>query len=420
MSGKELLKYRVILDLRLSQISRNEAAQKLHISIRQIDRLNSKIQESGEKGIVHGLVGRKSNNRTSEETISKVLSLWEEKYGPCHFNFSHFTQMINDTENVKISYETVRNILNKNNITSIKHKKQPKHRSWRERRPREGELVQLDTSPHDWLDTKTKFHLVLAIDDATSKILFAQIFEHDGTLANMEAIKFICKTYGLPAAFYTDRAAWFVYTEQGTKLIQTHKAANEDKHPSTQILRALNRLGIEHLPAHSAQAKGRVERNNGTLQDRLIAELKLNKIKTLQDANNYLFDTYTPNHNKRFSVAAADANTAWVTMGNKEILNEILCFEFKNTVQNDNTVSNTKYYKLQLLPSLNRTSWAKAKVWVRILTNGTIKVRHKESLEEIPYKIIKISPIVEKKYEHDRSLLPDQSFFEKEKNKKAS
>lgn len=405
MSGDEVKKIRVIRDILDKFITQKKGAQKLKLSTRQVRRLQERYILEGTRGVVHGLCNRPSNNRISLEVEEKIKSLWSEVYRPAEFTYAHFTEKLNEVEGIKVSKEKVRTLLRSTQLVDSKQSKPRKHRQERPRKERFGELLQQDTSPHNWLGVGEKEHLVAIIDDATSKVLFAQLFKSDGTLPNLQAMYEVFRCHGLPLSIYTDRASWFHYSEQGVR-VHTHKRNRDNikKDIVTQIGRAMDELGVDLIPAYSAQAKGRVERMNRTFQDRLISELRLRKITNMDLANEYIRAKFIADHNKRFAVPAKESNSAFVQLANIDCLDNTLCLKYTSTVRPDNIISKVNHYKLQLLPRPERPSWAKAKVEVRIHLDGKITVIHKNTKKEIPYKAIEIKHIKESKNGTHNSL----------------
>ena len=404
ITGAEMKKFRVIEDILLKNITQKEAASQLERSTRQVRRIMIKVKAKGVEGTVHGLVGKPSNNSLKKEIKTKVLDLWKEKYRICGFNYAHFTQKLNEIEKIKISEGSVRSLLLKHDLVDKKPKKRRKHRKRRERKKQIGEMLQIDTSPHVWLPGEEKQHMVSVIDDATSEVLYSQLEPADGTLPNMRAIDFIIRKYGLPRSLYTDRASWFHYQQQGVKAQSTHKSTRNGQKGETQIKRAMDQLGIILIAAYSAQAKGRVERLNSTLQNRVIPELKLHKITDMAEANKFLMDFYLNDHNNRYAVRASEEESRFIKLANNDILDDILCFKFTSTVRNDNVVSKSKYYRLQLLPSKYRLSWAQAKVFVRLHIDGSITVKHSESGVLIPFEIIEYRGVKEFKHGENKTV----------------
>ena len=296
--------------------------------------------------MIHGLIGWPSNHAFEAAREKKILDLWEEKYRPCSLNFTHFTEKLNEVENISVSREKVCLLLREKGVADIKPKRGRKHRKERERRTQFGELLQQDTSPHDWLGTGKIYHAVNVVDDATSKILFLKLFEYDGTLPNMEAMRDVIFKFGLPMSYYVDKAAWFNVTRHWDGTISKQSSTDYE----TQIERALEELAVELIYANSAPAKGRVERSNGTLQDRLIAELKLHGCKTLKAANRFIATYFINDYERRFGIEPVDPSSAFISFVGRAQLDRILCLRFTSTVQNYNTISKSQYYKLQFLP----------------------------------------------------------------------
>lgn len=389
MSGEDLKRLRIINEYISKKLTRSEASEKLNLTARQVTRLKNKIIQKGDQSIVHGMLGKASNNKTAEVEKEKILNLYKSKYEPCGFNFTHLSEKLLELENIDVSRETLRSWIRFAGLSDRRIKRGRKHRSRRERRARIGELLQLDTSPHDWFGIGEKQHLVVIVDDATTNILYARLFERDGSLPNLQVLDYVFRKYGLPLSIYTDKASWFHYSEQGVKVQNTFKALRKlhEQDVETQIQRALKKVGVEMIAAHSPQAKGRVERMNGILQDRLIPEFKLQKITTIAEGNQFLEYVFLPKHNKQFQVKPASDESAFVPLANPNVLEEIMCVEFENRVLNDNTISRANRYLIQLLPTKLRQSWVRAKVIVRIKIDGSVVVRHGETNELIPNQI---------------------------------
>jgi transposase len=401
MSGKELKRLRTVQDILEKRMTQIEAADELNISTRQVRRLVERYKSKQASGLVHGLRGQKSNRALNPELKKEILEHWRSTYRAAGFNMTHFSEKLREQHKICVGRETIRRYLRDENLYDRKKRRSRKHRSRRERRPRFGELLQQDTSPHDWMGTGVKHQCIVIVDDATSKLVFCKLFENDGTLPNMSALLSVFRTYGLPLAVYTDKAAWF-HPNEKKSVVSTFKAIQDEevKEYQSQIGRALKRLGIEFIAAHSPQAKGRVERSNGTLQDRLIAELKLRGIQTLALANEYIEQSFIADYNRRFGKEPLNPEAGFIKIAEPEILDEIMCIEFESAVQNDNTVSRSRYYRLQLLPTKNRLNWAQAKVIVRITPDQGVIVRHKQSNEKIPFKILELKIPKEFKYKH--------------------
>jgi hypothetical protein len=369
-----------------------------------VRRLVDVVKERGPEGVIHGLVGKPSNHAFEVAKENQILELWDKTYRPCGLNFTHFTEKLNEKEEICVSKEKVRVLLRKNGVVDVKPKKGRKHRRERVRRTQFGELLQQDTSPHDWLGTGKVYHAVNVVDDATSKVLFLKLYEYDGTLPNMEAMRDVILKFGLPMSYYVDKAAWFKVTRHKDAAITKQSSTDYE----TQIERALKELGIKLIWANSAQGKGRVERSNGTEQNRLIAELKLRGIKTVEAANHYIETEFVDDYGHRFGVEPVDPSSAFLPFVGKAKLDRILCQRFTSTVQNDNTISKSKYYKLQLLPTPSRQSWVKAKVEVSIMIDGLVEVRHSNTGKLIPFETLELKRPREPKYESVTREIPPQ------------
>lgn len=383
----ELRRFRVISDVIDKRLTQREAAESLDVSVRQLRRLLRRVERAGMDGVIHGLVGKPSNHRIDEALEARVLQLWHSRYRGAGLNFRHFTEKLRELESVQISEEKVRTLLRAKGVADRPKRKGWKHRKSRPRRERFGELLQQDTSPHDWLGIGVVYHCVVVIDDATSQLLFVKLYEHDGTLPNMEAIRSVLLKYGLPMSLYTDAAGWFIVTRHWEGTLR-HREKKDSY--CTQIERALDELGIELIIAGSPQAKGRVERANGTLQDRLISELKLREIRTLAEANQYIEKEFIEDHNRRFAVQPMSRDSAFLPFLRKERLDQILCIRLRSVVMNDNTISKAGKYRIQLLPTPVRQSWVRAPVEVTLRLDGQVEVRHETSTELIPHQVLEL------------------------------
>lgn len=269
--------------------------------------------------------------RTEDRKREEVVRLYRETYSG--WNMVHFGEHLESRHGIELSRETLRRIL-MTEESRPRRKGRRRHRRWRERRQREGELVQWDTSLHLWLSGDgEKAVLILAVDDATSKILWAEFFEHDGVLENLAVLRAIVRKYGLFIDLYADQSSKFFLTEE--ELLAAHERGEEGL---TQFGRVTKTLGIGMIRSLSPQAKGRVERAFRTLQDRLIKELALHGIRTRKEANQYLRKTFVPHYNRKFGVAAAEATSAWLGVGPLDEPN-IFCLRDTRTVQNDLTIS---------------------------------------------------------------------------------
>lgn len=343
------------------------AAEILKISPRQIYRLRAKIKTQGEIGIVHGLCGRTPVNAISPGLSKTILTLYTTKY--VKHNFTHFTEILNEEESIPISRETVRQILRKEGEGG-KIRKTKKHRKRRLRKAQEGEMIFLDGSPHHWFgDENDPCTLLLSCDDATGNPLvglFREQEDRDGCFLLLEKL---FKKYGLPQTLYLDKASQFKTTRYGG----IHSL--QIKEEQTQFQRAMEELGISIIFSHSPQARGRIERMNGTFQDRLVAELHSRSITTISDANHYLKQYFIPAYRRKFGLAPRETPSVWRSVPTKTDLLDTLCVKDNRVVGNDNTLS---YHGqiIQLYPTSHRHHFVKAKVEIRDRPDGKLHVYH--------------------------------------------
>ena len=319
----------VILKAMSGAMSWWQAAEILGMHPRSLLRWRRRYEKHGYTGLLDRRTGTPSPRRAPFHEVERVLRLYREKY--TGFNGRHFHQIAHREHGVTLSYSFVKKALQ---VAGLLPKKKARGRHRRRREPRAcfGEMLHLDGSPHAWLARvpDERSMLIHVVDDATSRILYGQLVEAESADTVMVALREVFQKHGLPMALYTDRASWAVYTPEAG-------GPYDPKRP-TQVRRALDRLGIEHIAAYSPQARGRSERVNRTLQDRLVNELRLAGITTREGANAYLRDHYITAHNAEFARAARDPASAFVSMGSID-LDQILCHEEERTVAKDNTVS---------------------------------------------------------------------------------
>jgi len=369
LTMKEVNRYRVISEVIQKYLKVLDAAKILKCSERQIYRIKTRVIKEGAKGVIHKSKGKKEPHWLTENIKDKIKYLYQDKYKG--FNLTHMTEFLNKEERIKISRESVRQILLGAGLYS-RWKRYPKHRQWREPCAREGQMLQFDTSDHDWLEGRgPHLYLIGGIDDATSNCPGAMFALSDSCIENMRVLKGIVETKGIPLVFYCDKDSKFKTTR--------HKGIHYQltgEYAQTQIERALRELGVEIIYANSPQAKGRVERAWGTFQDRLCSELRLHNISTPEAANHYLIEEYIPKHNRKFSHPAREFGSAYRPVPKGLNLNNIFCIKEERIVAPDNTISyNTKYY--QILPNEYRISFAKAEVMVHEWIDGSIHIFYK-------------------------------------------
>ncbi len=301
-----------------------------------------------------------SPKRAPVAEVERILRLYRERYPG--FNGRHFYQVARREHAVTLSYTFVKTLLQRAGLLAS-GRARGRHRRRREPRPCFGELLHLDGSLHPWLalDPERKQTLITVVDDATTQLLYGQFAAGgESVVAVMTALRAVLERHGLPMALYTDRARWAAYTPTS--------GTNPDRSKLTQVGRALQRLGIEHILGYSPQARGRSERVNRTLQDRLVNELRVAEIRTPAGANRYLRERFLPAFNTEFARAPTDPTAAFVPLGRTD-LDQILCHEEERVVALDNTVR-LDGVVMQLVKQRGRRSCAGLRVLLRRHLDG--------------------------------------------------
>jgi len=299
MSQKERARIRVLEKVMAGRLKQRKAAEILGISTRQLRRIVKRYRKNGDQGLVHGLRGRQSNRKIGKEVKKTVLQHLRKDYRG--FGPTLAAEKLLERQSICLSRETVRQWMIDEGLWKSR-KQRVKHQRWRPRRSCFGELVQMDSSIHDWFEGRgEKAWLISMIDDATSRP-YMRFFPADSTETNMATIKGYIKRHGRPMAIYVDKASHFRTTRKASVEEQLNGTP-----ALTQIQRALGELGIECISANSPQAKGRVERCFGTAQDRLVKEFRLNGISSIAQANEFLKKKFIPMWNLKFTVKPASA-----------------------------------------------------------------------------------------------------------------
>ncbi len=346
------------------EISWIQAADILGISARSMRRWKVKFETAGLEGVVDGRTrGHASPRRVTKQELEYLLRLYERRYQGV--NVRHFCAIARREHGLRWSYSFVRQALQ---VAGLVKKRRPRGRHRLRRPPREcfGEMLHLDGSPHPWLALRPEERqcLIAVVDDATRRLLHAHLCAHEGTAPVLRALQAVLTRHGVPQSLYTDRASWAAHTPQRGGLV--------DPEHLTQVGRALARLGVEHILAYSPQARGRSERLNRTLQDRLVQELRLAGIRTPERANRFIAEVFLDRYNQEFAVAPADSASAFVTAGDVD-LDQILCHEESRQVAKDNTVA-LDGVRLQIAKQPGRHSCAGLTVTVRRHLDGTHSV----------------------------------------------
>ena len=365
MSQKELQRVSVISTCIKGDLACASAAELLSLSVRHIKRLKRRLREGGEAALAHANRGRPSHRRLPERTRQAVLRLARTKYAG--FNDHHLTEKLHEVEGLSLSRETLRRLLRKEGLGSPRKRRAPAHRQRRLRLAREGELVQLDGSPHDWLEGRGARLTALGMqDDATGKILAAQFFPSETAEGYFRLLQRLLRRFGVPTAFYGDRSGVFVRNDDSW----TVEEELAGKRQPTQFGRALADLGITFIAAQSPQAKGRVERLWGVLQDRLCSELRLAQACDLTSANRVL-RSFIADYNRRFARVPREAAKAWRPAPDQ--LDRICAFLHERVVSNDNVVQ-WEGRRFQIPPQNRRFSFAGAKIQLYQALDGRVSL----------------------------------------------
>ena len=298
MSQKEVDRLDIVQKVESKLLSQKDGAKQLNITTRQMRRIQYCYRHEGAAGLVSKHRGRKSNNKFSDDFKLKIITIIKKHYRDFGPKFAH--EKLTEIHGEKLSIESLRQIMIEYNLWHPKITKTQKIFQRRTPRSRFGELIQIDGSPHDWFEGRSDTcTLIVFIDDATSKITFMQFFPTEDTQGYMTVIKQHLLKYGRPVSLYSDKHSIFNPNNKYSKASDAH----------TQFHRAMKTLNIELILAKTPQAKGRVERANRTLQDRLVKEMRLKGINNIKQANTFL-EQYTENHNKQFSRQAQDDSDA--------------------------------------------------------------------------------------------------------------
>ncbi len=370
MNKKEQRRLMILNKLEKGELKNREAAQLLCLSERHVKRLKSRYRARAAEALAHGNRGRKPVHAVSDNIRTRIVDLVQRKY--TGFNQQHFTEMLIEREGIAVSRSTVRRILLKVGIRSPRRRRPPKHRKRRDRYPQEGMLLQIDGSPHDWLEERgPKLSLIAAIDDATGKVAGALFREQEDAQGYFLLVKQIVAAHGIPVALYHDRHGIFERSPLDKESIEEQL---EGKRELTQFGRLMQEMGITSITAMSPQAKGRIERLWGTFQDRLVSELRLTGVNTLDEANAML-KRFLSVHNQRFAVLPAQSGVAYRKPPARFIPDEIFCFKYRRTVGKDNVVRFINQ-RLQIVPSNGRSSYAYTHVDVHELMDGSLSIYH--------------------------------------------
>ena len=364
LQGVRMMRFLDILGrYEAAEFNQLEAAALLGVSERTFRRWQARYEEEGEAGLLDRRLGKASGKRVPVDREQEVETLYRQRYAG--FRAKHFHEHLVKDHGFAWGYTWTKTFLQSRGLLP-KAPRKGAHRRKRERRPLPGMMLHQDGSRHVWLEGQPALDLIVTLDDATGAIYSAFLVEEEGTASTFRALKETFGAHGLPMSLYTDRGSHYFHTaEAGGKI---------DRSRLTQVGRALEQLGVEHIGAYSPQARGRSERAFQTLQERLVKELKLAGITSIEAANAFIREVYLPAHNERFAVAPAQPGSAFTPIPGVD-LDEILCVQEERQVGNDNCVS-YRTLKLQIPESPLRPHFVKARVKVHLYPDGSHAVFH--------------------------------------------
>lgn len=393
MTAEERLRLIVIEELVEAKISSSTAASKLNLSVRHVKRLRKTFKAVGHDSLIHGLRGRIGLRKTDAQLENRIVQIIKERY----YDFGPLLvwEKITAVHNITIGRETVRAIMIRNNIWNSKKRKRGEYFCWRDRREAYGELEQFDGSYHDWFEGRNpslpETCLLAAVDDATGKITKAALGVNESVVAVFTFWKEYIKEKGIPKELYLDKFSTYKIN---------HKKATDNEELMTQFKRAMKTLGTNLIPAHSPQAKGRIERLFGTLQDRLVKEMRLADINTIEEANIFLKRKFIPWFNNRYAVIPKSDQDCHrrLDMSTAHKLDSVFSRHYVRGINNDFTVYyKGKFYQLdEIQPT---TVFKTDKVLIEERSDNTVRIKYKNCylnfflLPERPKKV-RANPVV--------------------------
>lgn len=393
MTTKERLRLMVVEDLNEGLINAATAASKLNMTVRQVKRIKKKFKQKGYDGLIHGLRGKPGSRKTDDNMENKIVQIIKDKY----YDFGPLMvwEKIKHIHQINIGHETIRQIMIRHNIWKSKKRKRGQYFAWRERRSSYGELQQFDGSYHDWFEGRNpnipEACLLASIDDATGKITYAKFDHNESVEAVFTFWLQYVKVNGIPSELYLDKFSTYKIN---------HPKAVDNAELMTQFKRAMKELGTNLIAANTPQAKGRIERLFETLQDRLVKEMRLTNINTIDKANLFLIETFIPWFNNRYAVIPKSNNNCHRTLdiSTAKRLPSIFAKHYVRGINNDYTIQyKTKYYQLKEIQPT--TVFKTDKVLIEERLNNTIKIKYKNyylNFIELPDKPVKVksTPII--------------------------
>ena len=406
MTTIERLRATVINELIEGRINASTAATRLNISVRQVKRLKKRVKHEGCNGLIHQSRGVQGTRLTEKKLEMVIIQIIKKKYHD--FGPTLAWEKLQEFHGVTLSDETIRAIMVRNNIWKSTKRRRGQYFAWRDRRASYGELQQFDGSYHNWFEGRTpalpEACLLASIDDATGKMTRAEFADNEGLEAVFRFWWGYIKQHGIPVAIYLDKFSTYKIN---------HKAAVDNHDLMTQFGRATKELGIELISANTPQAKGRVERLFGTLQDRLVKEMRLANINTIEAANTYLKDVFIPFFNNRFSVVPKSETTSHRKLDRltKVKLKNIFATHHTRRIHNDFTIQfkQTFYQLKEIQPT---TVFKRDSVRMIERLDGKVKIEYKGyhlNYFMLPEKPMKVSVLPAVLTEHKLNWVPPQN-----------
>lgn len=380
LTRDEIRKGQILARYEAGDISTAMAAELLGVTVRQVLRMRAAFRANDRQVLAHGNRGRTPSNRTDPAVLESIVGLAGPGGKYSDFNVTHLHEMLTANEGIVIGRSTLDALLKEQGLRAPRRSATPTKRMRRERCPAEGMMVQIDGSPHDWLEGRgPRMSLMGGVDDATSKLLYACFRPTEDLAGYLAMVRSIACTYGLPVSYYHDRHTILQSPKKPT--LEDELAGRE---PQSQLQRVMQLLGVESIAAHSPQAKGRIERLWRTLQDRLTRELRLAGVSTLEDANAFL-PAYLQRHNARFAVTPADANSAWVPVGSDMDLSYYFATQESRVVNADHTIHWHNHCFLILRPK-GQKSLAGRRINVHVVPEGDVYLY--DGTERLSYRLL--------------------------------
>ena len=398
MSQKELIRLHLVKEVLDKKLKQNEAAQRLKLSTRQVRRIERRVEAEGDPGIAHKLRGQPSARRIDNKLRQKIVGIYRKDYWD--FGPTLACEKLFEINHIKLSDETLRMWLIAEGLWQ-KRRRGRKHRLWRERKHHVGEMIQMDGSHHAWFEDRGPECVLMGyIDDATSA-KYGRFYPYEGTLPAFDSLKRYIKRYGIPFSIYLDRHSTY---KGWAKPTLEEELRNETS--LSHFEAAAQKLGIRIIHANSAPAKGRIERSFKTDQDRLVKELRLAGVSTVEEGNKFL-ENYWPRHNKRFSVPALEEADFHRKLSKDVELEAVLCIRTPRSVRNDFTIS----HKGRLYQILD----PRAGKWVDAEERLDGKMYITSAGRCLAYKAIVERPVVPQQQE-PKPLGPKRSTWKPNKN----